>query len=150
LGTQTGFWISDTRYLWVCIGASTLTRFIAPQLNSLRRVLVWADAVGIALYCVLGTIKALQWGAPPVVSVVMGVMTATFGSILRDILLNQEPVLLGPEIYVTTALLGSASYLVLDAVPATAELAMPLAVLLALSLRASATLFDLRLPKYGQ
>ena len=78
------------------------------------------------------------------------VMTATFGSIIRDTLLNQEPVLLGPEIYVTAALLGSASYLVLDAVPATAELAMPLAVLLAFSLRASAILFDLRLPKYGQ
>ena len=150
LGTDTVFWIGDTRYLWVCIGASTLTWFIAPQLNSLHRVLVWADAVGVALFCVLGTIKAQQWGAPPVVSVVMGMMTATFGSIIRDTLLNQEPVLLGPEIYVTAALLGSASYLVLDAVPATAELAMPLAVLLAFSLRASAILFDLRLPKYGQ
>ena len=150
LGTDTLFWIGDTRYLWVCIGASILTWFIAPLLHSLHRVLVWADAVGVALFCVLGTIKAQQWGAPPVVSVVMGMMTATFGSIIRDTLLNQEPVLLGPEIYVSAALLGSASYLALQAVPATATLAMPLAVTLAFSLRASAILFDLRLPKYGQ
>jgi uncharacterized membrane protein YeiH len=150
LGTDTVFWISDTRYLWVCVGASTLTWFLAPLLNSLHRVLVWADALGVALFCVLGTIKAQQWGAPPVVSVVMGMMTATFGSIIRDTLLNQEPVLLGPEIYVTAALLGSASYLALQALPATAPLAMPLAILLAFSLRASAILFDLRLPKYGQ
>lgn len=150
LGTDTVFWIGDTRYLWVCIVASSLTWFIAPQLNSLHRVLVWADAVGVALFCVLGTIKAQQWGAPPVVSVVMGMMTATFGSIIRDTLLNQEPVLLGPEIYVTAALLGSASYLALEAMPATAALATPVAILLAFSLRASAILFDLRLPKYGQ
>lgn len=150
LGTDTVFWISDTRYLWVCVCASTLTWFLAPLLNSLHRVLVWADALGVALFCVLGTIKAQQWGAPPVVSVVMGMMTATFGSIIRDTLLNQEPVLLGPEIYVTAALLGSASYLALQAIPATAALAMPIAILLAFTLRASAILFDLRLPKYGQ
>ena len=63
LGTDTVFWIGDTRYLWVCIGASILTWFIAPLLHSLHRVLVWADAVGVALFCVLGTIKAQQWGA---------------------------------------------------------------------------------------
>lgn len=150
LGTDTVFWIGDTGYLWVCFGASTLTWFLAPLLKSLHRVLVWADALGVALFCVLGTVKAQQWGAPPVVSVVMGMMTATFGSIMRDTLLNQEPVLLGPEIYVTAALLGSASYLALQAVPATAALAMPLAMGLAFSLRASAIVFDLRLPKYGR
>ena len=150
LGTDTVFWIGDTRYLWVCFGASILTWFLAPLLKSLHRVLVWADALGVALFCVLGTVKAQQWGAPPVVSVVMGMMTATFGSIMRDTLLNQEPVLLGPEIYVTAALLGSASYLALQAVPATAALAMPLAMGLAFSLRASAIVFDLRLPKYGR
>lgn len=150
LGTETVFWIGNTDYLWVCIGASTLTWFLAPLLNSLHRVLVWADAVGVALFCVLGTIKAQQWGAPPVVSVVMGMMTATFGSIIRDTLLNKEPVLLGPEIYVSAALLGSVSYLVLYALPATTTLAMPLAMALAFTLRAAAILFDLRLPKYGR
>ena len=63
--------------------------------------------------------------------------------------LNKEPVLLGPEIYVSAALLGSVSYLVLYALPATTTLAMPLAMALAFTLRAAAILFDLRLPKYG-
>lgn len=150
LGTDDIFWIADTRYLWVCIGASAAAWFFAPLLNSLHRVLVWADAVGIALFSVLGTIKAQQWGAPAVVAVVMGMMTATFGSILRDTLLNQEPVLLGPEIYVTAALLGSVSYLILQGLPQTSALAMPVAIGLAFALRAAAIQFDLRLPKYGQ
>ncbi|MCB1702637.1 MAG: trimeric intracellular cation channel family protein [Pseudomonadales bacterium] len=150
LGTDTVFWVSDNLYLWMCIGAAVATWFLAPLLTSLHRVLLWADAVGLALFCVLGTIKAQAWGASPLVAVVMGMMTATFGSVIRDTLLNQEPVLLGPEIYVTAALLGSTGYIVLDALPATAALAMPLAIALAFMLRAAAILFGLRLPKYGK
>ncbi|MCB1709202.1 MAG: trimeric intracellular cation channel family protein, partial [Halioglobus sp.] len=56
--------------------------------------------------------------------------------------------LLGPEIYVTAALLGSASYIGLQSLSLTAALAMPVAMALAFVLRASAILFDLRLPKY--
>jgi len=59
-------------------------------------------------------------------------------------------VLLGPEIYVTAALLGSIGYVVLVALPATESLALPLAMAMAFGLRASAILFDLRLPKYGR
>jgi uncharacterized membrane protein YeiH len=150
LDTDVIFWIADTHYLWICIGASVATWFLAPLLNSLHRVLVWADAVGLALFSVLGTIKAQQWGVAPVVAVVMGMMTATFGSIIRDTLLNQEPVLLGPEIYVTAALLGSASFVIMQALPIAEPLAMPVAIGLAFTLRASAILFDLRLPKYGR
>lgn len=150
LGTDAIFWIADTRYLWICIAASVATWFLAPLFHSLHRVLLWADAVGLALFSVLGTIKALQWGAAPVVAVVMGMMTATFGSIIRDTLLNQEPVLLGPEIYVTAALLGAASFIILLSLPVAESLAMPVAIGLAFALRASAIVFDLRLPKYGR
>jgi len=144
------FWIADTHYLWICIGASVATWFLAPLLHSLHRVLLWADAVGLALFSVLGTIKAQQWGVAPVVAVVMGMMTATFGSIIRDTLLNQDPVLLGPEIYVTAALLGAVSFIGLQALSMTESLALPVAIGLAFALRASAILFDLRLPKYGR
>lgn len=149
LGTDAIFWFADTRYLWICIVASAATWFLAPMLNSLHKVLVWADAVGMSLFSVLGTIKALEWGAPPIVAVGMGMMTSTFGSLIRDTLLNQRPVLLGPEIYVTAALLGAASYVALLQLPVTAPMAVPLAIGLAFMLRGSALLFDLRLPKYG-
>ncbi len=144
------FWIADTRYLWVCIGASVLTWFIAPMLASVQRVLLWADAAGLALFSALGSAKALGLGAPWIVAVVLGMMTATFGSLIRDTLLNQEPVLLGPEIYVTAALLGAASYPALAALPALGEWSLALAILLAFGLRAAAILFDLRLPKYSR
>jgi uncharacterized membrane protein YeiH len=78
----------------------------------------------------------------------MGMMTASFGSLIRDSLLGREPVLLGPDIYVTAALLGAVSYVVLAAQVATAPFAMPIAIALAFALRAAALLMNLQLPKY--
>ncbi|MFV0278055.1 MAG: trimeric intracellular cation channel family protein, partial [Parahaliea sp.] len=115
---------------------------------SRRRVLLWADALGLALFCVLGTQKALSWQAPPIVAIGMGMMTASFGSLLRDVLLNRPAVLLGPEIYVTAALLGAASFTLLSQFPQTTALALPVSMLAAFLLRSGALLFDWRLPKY--
>ncbi len=149
LGAEAVFWLHNTEYLWTCLGASLATWFLAPYFNSVQKVLLWADAVGMALFSVLGAVKAVQLGAPAIVAVGMGVMTATFGSMIRDTVLNQEPVLLEPEIYVSAALLGASSYTLLAGFEATASLAFPVAIAAAFVLRACAIVFDLRLPKYG-
>jgi uncharacterized membrane protein YeiH len=93
-------------------------------------------------------VKALQWDAPLIVAIVMGMMTASFGSLIRDGLLGRQPVLLEPNIYVTAALVGAGGYTLLQALPFTASVAMPLAMASAFGLRAMAIVFDLRLPKY--
>lgn len=143
------FWIASVDYLWICIGASVATWFLAPFLQSAQRLLLWADAAGLALFSVLGTAKALDVGAAGVVAVVMGVMSASFGSLLRDTLMNRVPILLGPEIYVTACLLGAAGFAVLTALGVPPQAALPLAVAAAFTLRASALIWGLRLPKYG-
>ena len=148
LGTDHVFWISDTRYLWACIGASVATWFLARLFAKLNTVLLWADALGLALFSVLGTIKALNWDAPYIVAIGMGMMTASFGSLIRDTLLGRPPVLLEPNIYVTAALLGAASYTLILSLPVLSSFALPLSVAAAFLLRASAIVFDLRLPKY--
>lgn len=149
LNTDQVFWIGDTSYLWVCIAAAVATWFFAHLLQSLRRVLLWADALGLALFCVLGTQKALAWDAPALVAIGMGMMTATFGSLIRDGLLGRPPVLLEPDIYVTAALLGAVSFVLMQSHPLSAPLALPVSIAAAFGLRASAIVFDLRLPKYA-
>ena len=148
LNTDQIFWVLDTTYLWTCIAAAIATWFLARRFASLHTPLLWADAMGLALFSVLGTMKALDWGAPIIVSVGMGMMTASFGSLIRDGLLGQPPVLLEPNIYVTAALLGALSYAVMQSYTVTAALALPVAVALAFILRGAAILLDLRLPKY--
>lgn len=148
LHTGEVFWIGNTAYLWVCLGAGVATWFLAHLFESLRRVLLWADALGLALFCVLGTQKALAFDAPLLVAIGMGMMTATFGSLIRDGLLGRPPVLLEPDIYVTAAALGAVSYVVLESQTWGRDLALPVAVGAAFALRAAAIVFDLRLPKY--
>jgi len=148
------FWFSDTRYLWVCILASVATWFVAHHLQSLRRVLLWADAIGLSVFSVIGAQKALIWEAPVLVAVGMGMMTASFGSLIRDSLLGQPPVLLEADIYVTAAALGALSYVGLTALAGlpgwdwVAGWAVPVSIGAAFLLRGSAILFNLQLPKY--
>jgi uncharacterized membrane protein YeiH len=145
------FWIEQTRYLWVCLLASVLVWFVAPLLASRARALVWADAAGLALFCVIGTERALAAGAPAVVAVVMGVMTVSFGSLIRDTLLNRHPVMLEPEIYVSAAAIGSLAYItLLELLGPGSALAPLIAMGVAFALRAAGIMMDLRLTPYGR
>ncbi|MFK7831013.1 MAG: trimeric intracellular cation channel family protein [Congregibacter sp.] len=143
------FWISETRYLWICIAVSSLTWYLAPMLSARRRLLLWADAMGLALFSVLGCAKAIQFNAPWMVAIVMGVMSASFGGLLRDTLLRRDSVLLGQDIYVTAALVGACSYVALLQAPGVvASYALLLAMIPAFVLRAGAIKSGWRLPSY--
>jgi uncharacterized membrane protein YeiH len=121
LGQTPVFWVKEPLYLLVCVGCSTLVFFVAHVPRSRLVLLVWLDAVGMALFCVLGAEKALPHG--PVVAATMGVVTAVMGGMIRDILGGESPVILRREIYATAALLGAVTYLlVLLAMPRDAAL----------------------------
>ncbi|HEY7775255.1 MAG TPA: trimeric intracellular cation channel family protein [Kineobactrum sp.] len=149
LQTNEVFWIGNTTYLWVCIGASVATWFLAHLFLSLRTLLLWADALGLSLFSVLGAQKALAWDAPVLVAIGMGMMTATFGSLIRDSLLGRPPVLLEPDIYVTAAAMGAVSYVLMTGQGASPDIALPLAVVAAFCLRGGAIAFGWRLSKYN-
>ncbi len=143
------FWVKDPVWLHVCVLAAVVTYFAPSKLKSRQSILLWMDAVGLALFSVLGTAKALALGIDPLISVAMGMITPTFGSIMRDIILDREPVLLGPEIYVTAALVGGIVYLALEAVLHNETIAILIAIQLSFAVRAAAMIWDLRLPKFA-
>ncbi len=109
LGQTPVFWVKEPLYLVVCIGCSMLVFFAAHVPRSRLVLLIWLDALGMALFCVLGAEKALAHG--PVVAATMGVVTATMGGMIRDILGGESPVILRREIYATAALVGAVTYL---------------------------------------
>lgn len=71
------------------------------------RLLIWFDAIGLSLFTVLGAQKTIELGAPYPVAILMGVMSATFGGIMRDVVCNDIPVMLRKEIYISAALCGA-------------------------------------------
>jgi len=85
------FWIREPTWIVVCLISSVATYFVAPKLTSLSRALLWMDAIGIALFAVVGTKIGLESEASPLIAVCMGVMTATFGGIARDVLCGKKP-----------------------------------------------------------
>ncbi len=107
------FWVQDAIYVIVAACASVAIYFTAHLVQSRYRLLVWFDAVGLALVAVAGTQKGLDAGVAPVIAVVMGMLTACLGGILRDILGNEPSILLSREIYITAALAASGAHAIL-------------------------------------
>lgn len=104
------FWLAAPMYIWIAIAAAILIYFFPPRLGRRLSVLEWADALGLALFCVLGTAKAFALTNNITISVTMGVITASAGGMMRDIVCNEVPLILRKEIYATAALLGGLSY----------------------------------------
>lgn len=100
------FWVHDWRVPAVCLVTALLIWMTPPQLWK-GRALDWFDAVGLAVYAVFGTAKALGLGIGPLPAVMMGVITACVGGIIRDVLAGVPSILLRPEIYVTAAALAA-------------------------------------------
>lgn len=148
LGVEPVFWVRQPAYLVTCIAVSSVMFFLAHIPQSRERLLLWFDAAGLALFSVTGTVSALTAGAGPVIAVAMGVATATFGGIIRDILGGESPVILKQQIYITAALLGAAVFVVLHWLGLPADPSAGLAFLSAFSLRAAALHWNLSLPRY--
>lgn len=110
LGQAPVFWVREPGYILVCAAMAVLVFFTAHMFESRWKLLLWLDAVGLSAYCVLGAQKGLDATGSPTIAIVTGVLTATFGGILRDILAGEPSVLLRPEIYVTAALAGAATH----------------------------------------
>lgn len=107
------FWTVDHGYVLVCAAAAIVVFFTAHLVESRYRLLLWLDALGLSAYAVLGADKGLDATGSPVIALVMGMLTATFGGIARDVLAGEPSVLLRPEIYVTAAVVGAATYTLL-------------------------------------
>ncbi len=141
------FWVRDARVAIVCLSVAALI-WATPQRWWSERALDWFDAVGLAAYAVFGAAKALAFGVPPFVSVLMGVITACVGGIIRDVLANEPSILLRPELYVTAAALAAGLFVLLGWAGAPLLLAASIAVLTGFALRAAAIARGLKLPEY--
>jgi uncharacterized membrane protein YeiH len=110
------FWIGDPADVLVCVAVAALTFALGSRVPGLlsapraRRLLLWADGMGLAIFAVTGTAKALAAGAHPLTATMLGALTASFGGIIRDILAGQTPLVLHREIYVTAAFVGAAVF----------------------------------------
>jgi uncharacterized membrane protein YeiH len=141
------FWVQDWRYIAVCMVAA-----VGVWLTGSRpwrfRALLWLDAVGLAAYGVMGAAKAQTYGVSPLICVVMGVLTACFGGIVRDLLAGQPSILLRREVTVSAALLAACLFVALHAVGVDFWPAALVAATVGFGLRAGALVWGWSLPGF--
>ena len=142
------FWVDRPGYLIACLLAAAAVWMLGPGRARLR-ILLWLDALGLAAYCVLGAAKAEGLGVPAFSAMIMGVLTACFGGVIRDVLAHQPSVLLRRELYVTCAVLGAGAFVALGKIGVPPLAAGLTGFTLAFAIRAGAIVGNWSLAGYG-
>ncbi len=142
------FWIADPLPIGICLAVAVLLYFAAPIFQRRYTVLLWADAFGIALYGTIGAEIALRAAGAPLVAIVMGLMTATFGGLIRDVICNETPLILNKEVYATAAVLAACLHIGLSSMGVPFDMSAGVAVASGFLLRAGGIKFGWSLPTY--
>ncbi len=143
------FWVGRSDYLGICLVAAAAVWLLRADRWRLD-ALLWFDALGLGAYSVLGAAKSLSYGVPPLVAVAMGVLTASFGGIIRDLLAREPSVLLRPEIYVSAAALGAGAFVGLTQFGVSLWPAACIGAAAGFGLRGYAIATGLKLPGYRE
>lgn len=143
------FWVENEIWVWIliliCIGALLFIR--ARHLEPTERAMQWPDAIGLGAFTAGGTQLALTAGVPAVISVIMGVLTAIFGGVLRDIVVNEIPKAFSDHIpYAVIAFTGGWVVVGLNLLNVDAFVAVAVGAIFTIVLRVLALLFGWRLP----
>ncbi len=107
------FWMQTWWYLAVTALSLATVIVFRNMLVSRDKVLFIFDSIGLAMFCVIGIQKTLAVGYPMWVATVMGIITGAFGGVIRDILINEEPLVFRKDIYATACLAGALVYWVI-------------------------------------
>ena len=104
------FWLIQPEYIYFIIGGTLFAILFRNKLNYLRRTLLLFDTLGLALFTIIGVQIGVQNELSGISCVALGTITGSFGGVLRDILVNDVPLIFRKEIYATISILGGSVY----------------------------------------
>lgn len=141
------FWMLSWIYLAITGLAFMIVVLFKKVLTSDSRSLFMFDAIGLALFAITGIEKSLFEGWPMWVAIVMGMITGSFGGVLRDVLINEEPLFFRTDIYATACIAGGATYWIASACGAAPWLCQLLCAFTILFLRWGTLRYGWHLPE---
>ncbi len=146
IGNTPVVWMRQSVYIFTILGAVIFAILFVNQLKYLRKTLFLFDTIGIGLFTMVGIEKGLTADLMPVMCIILGTITASFGGVIRDILCNEIPVIFHKEIYATACILGGLSYFLLIQLPIDDTHAYIAAILIIILVRILAVKFHIALP----
>jgi len=145
------FWVDQHYWLWVLLALSVagIAFLRSRHIDWTERAIQIPDALGLALFSILGTRIASEAEQPVIVAILMGVISAIFGGVLRDIVCNDIPKAFSDhKPYAVFAFAGSSLYLLLDAWAVAPILSFSLSFALVAALRLLAIHYDWEIPAW--
>jgi len=111
VGRSPVFWMVDPIYVYIIIASTVFAVLFKEKIGYLRKTLSLFDTIGLAIFTIIGMEVGIRYGLIPIIVIALGVMTGSFGGVLRDILVNEIPVVFHKEIYATASLVGGMFYM---------------------------------------
>jgi len=140
-------WIGDLNYIWTILAAVVFTFLFKSKIAPLSKTMFLFDTIGIGVFTLLGVKKGLSYDLHPFIAVVMGMVSAVMGGVIRDVLTNQVPLIFKKEIYASACLAGGLVYLTCIYFEAPYLIPFFSTILTVIIIRLIAVKYHLQLPK---
>lgn len=142
------FWTQNDIYIYIVVVAAMMLFFLARYRRLPVKLLLFLDALGLAVFTVIGTQKAMALGFSDPIAIMTGIMTGVVGGIIRDVLVGEVPLVFRKEIYATASFVGASLFLLLEHLGFSIDLAVVAAILVTLFMRVGAIMFNIELPVF--
>lgn len=141
------FCFKNELYLYLAVGTSILV-FLSPgHFEAQRNIMLILDALGLGTFAVIGTTKGLNFHFGFMGAIIMGIMTATCGGLIRDVLCNEIPLILQREIYASACIVGCAALYLMNAAGVAEHAALTVSATIIIAIRCTAILKGWQLPR---
>ncbi len=128
-------WMGDTNYLLIVLAALPVCYYFKKYVMKARKSLFIFDTIGIGLFTIFGVEKALSIGLSTPICVMMGIVSAVFGGVIRDIILNEIPLIFRKEIYASACFVGAVVYVTLGMFDLSQQVSMLISIGLVILIR---------------
>jgi len=148
IGADRITWMKDLNYIYVIFISVFFAIVFRKKIGYLSKSLFLFDTIGLGIFTIIGTEIGLQNNFAPLICVALGMITATFGGVIRDTLSNEIPLIFQKEIYATACIIGSVTYLILNNYKIDQDLIQFLTTIMVITVRLIAVKFKLKLPTF--
>ena len=139
-------WMRDLYGFWIVLLTLPICYFWQDRILRMRKTFFLFDTIGLSLFTIVGIQQTLAFDLSPVIALIMGVVSAVFGGVIRDILAGKKPLVFQKEVYATCCLLGGMFYMGLEHLWGHRVGATLLSMALIVGLRIYSVMHELRLP----
>jgi uncharacterized membrane protein YeiH len=148
IGVRPVNWVNDYIALGLVLGGVIIVSFFNTNINKFRKTIFITDAIGLGMFTAAGIEKCLDYGINEGYSVIMGVISATFGGLIADLLCSEKPDLLKRgELYATACAIGGVLYIIMKEYGVPHDIGLSICVVVIVTIRIFSKLKRLRLPE---